>query len=412
MTASPAPGDAVVARLVGFGRVLRAEGLEVGPGRLQDALRGLDAIDLADRTEVYHALRCTLVSRHDDIPAFDAAFADYWEHVRREGRPRMVVEGPQQSQIVPAHDAGAPTGEDSEADDEPPLAAVYSASELLRQRDFAEMTTDELLSVYQLLVPLARAQPRRRSRRLAPAHAAGVLDQRRTLRGSMRTQGVPLERAWRRPKLVPRKLVFLCDVSGSMEPYARAMVLFLTAMTAAGRRVEAFAFGTRLTRLTTELAGRHPQAALARSALAMPDWGGGTRIGEALHAYNRDYGRRAYTRGAVVVVVSDGWERGDLALLDRELARLHRAAHLLVWVNPLKGHEGFEPLAGGMRTALDHADVFLEGHNVAALEGLAGVLQAVSGRGAAAPAGARPTTTRVPSALHPRIAPAGRGAVS
>jgi hypothetical protein len=170
-------------------------------------------------------------------------------------------------------------------------------------------------------------------------------------------------------------------------------VLFLCAMTAAGRRVEAFAFGTRLTRLTRELAGRDPRAALARAAQVMPDWGGGTRIGEALAAYNRDYGRRAFTRGAVVVIVSDGWERGDLDLLDEELRSLHRAAHLLVWVNPLKGHAGFEPLAGGMRTALDHTDVFLEGHNVAALESLAAVLESVSER-AAGGAGAGRTRAR------------------
>ena len=398
MTEPGAPGAAVIGKLVGFGRVLRGEGLEVGPRRMQDALRGLDAIDLADRTEVYHALRCTLVSRHDDIAVFDAAFEGYWEQVPRPRTPRMTVESLPAPQMVAAHNAGPPANEPSPDDEQPPVAAVYSAAELLRQRDFADMTAAELRSLHLLLAPLARAQPKRRSRRLAPAHAAGVLDQRRTLRESMRTQGVPLNRAWRRPKLVPRKLVFLCDVSGSMEPYARAMVLFLSAMTAAGRRVEAFAFGTRLTRLTRELAGRDPRAALARSAKVMPDWGGGTRIGEALHAYNRDYGRRALTRGAVVVVVSDGWERGDLDLLDRELASLHRAAHLLVWVNPLKGHTGFEPLAGGMRIALAHTDIFLEGHNVAALEELSTVLGAVSERDAAGAGAGRNAATRARSA--------------
>jgi uncharacterized protein len=412
MTTGGGPGTAVVAKLVGFGRILRAEGLEVGPRRLQDALLGLDAVDLSDRTQVYHALRCTLVSRHDDIAAFDAAFASYWERAPRPAGPRLTIDPIPAPPVVAAHHAGPPAGRPAEGDEQPPMAAVYSATELLRQRDFAEMSAHELRAVHRLLAPLARAQPRRRSRRLAPARAAGVLDLRRTLRGSMRTQGVPLDRAWRRPKLVPRKLVFLCDVSGSMEPYARAMVLFLRAMTAAGRRVEAFAFGTRLTRLTLELAGRDPQAALARSAVAMPDWGGGTRIGEALAAYNRDYGRRAFTRGAVVVVVSDGWERGDLDLLDRELARLHRAAHLLVWVNPLKGHAGFEPLAGGMRTALAHTDVFLEGHNVAALEGLATILNAVSDRSEAGAGGPRATTTRARSRSRPGSGREGRAEAS
>jgi uncharacterized protein len=395
---SPEPGAAVIHKLVGFGRVLRREGLEVGPRRMQDALRGLDAVDLADRTEVYHALRCTLVSRHDDIASFDTAFEEYWEQVPRPGAPRLTVDPLPAPRMAAAHNAGPPAREPGADDPDPPMAAVYSPAELLRRRDFADMTAAELRSLHLLLAPLARAQPVRRSRRLAPSHAAGVLDQRRTLRESMRTQGVPLERAWRRPKLVPRKLVFLCDVSGSMEPYARAMVLFLCAMTAAGRRVEAFAFGTRLTRLTRELAGRDPRAALARAALVMPDWGGGTRIGEALAAYNRDYGRRAFTRGAVVVIVSDGWERGDLGLLDRELAALQRTAHLLVWVNPLKGHAGFEPLAGGMRTALAHTDIFLEGHNVAALEELSAVLGAISERAAGGAGAGRRRATRARSA--------------
>ena len=365
------PGGAVVGKLVGFGRVLRRSGVEVGPGRLADALRGLDAVDLTDRVQVYHALRCTLVSRHDDIPPFDAAFADFWERAPVEAPPDSMDAA--SAQAAPA-DAGEP-GQD-EAEEDPLAAAVYSPAELLRQRDFAAMTPDELRAVRGMIARLARVQPTRRSRRLEPARPPGVLDPRRTLRGALRTQGVPLERAWRRPKNVPRKLVFLCDVSGSMEPYARALVMFLQAMTTAGRRVEAFAFGTRLTRLTPHLAGRDPAAALARAGAAMPDWGGGTRIGESLATYNRGPGR-ALTRGAVVVIVSDGWERGDLAQLDRELERIARAAHALVWVNPLKGHDGFEPVAGGMRTALRYADVFLPGHNVVALEELAAVLRAV-----------------------------------
>ena len=183
--------------------------------------------------------------------------------------------------------------------------------------------------------------------------AGRVLDQRRTLRAAMRTHGMPLQRSWRRRKLVPRKVVFLCDVSGSMEPYARAMVMFLQAMTQAGRRVEAFAFGTRLTRLTPALSGRDPAQALRLAAKAMPDWGGGTRIGESLAAYNAKYGRASMTRGAVVVIVSDGWERGGLEQLDHELARIARSAHLLIWVNPLKGHTGFSlwPEACGSRSS-------------------------------------------------------------
>jgi uncharacterized protein len=168
--------------------------------------------------------------------------------------------------------------------------------------------------------------------------------------------------------------VFLCDVSGSMEPYARAMVMFLQAVTASGRHVEAFAFGTRITRLTPHLRKLDPARALAGIGSLMPDWGGGTRIGESLRHYNETWGRRGLTRGATVVIVSDGWERGDLRELDTELARIGRQAHKLVWVNPLKGHDGFAPLAGGMRIALRHSDEFVEGHNLVALEALADVI--------------------------------------
>ncbi len=378
MSSAAAPGSAVVAKLVGFGRVLRADGVEVGPGRLQDAVRGLDLVDLSNRTEVYHALRCTMVSRHDDIAPFDAAFRAYWERVAGGGVDLSLMVPAPPPLVVPAHHVGE-AGVDLEEDDEPPpMAAVYSATELLRRRDFADMSSEELVACRAAMQQLARSQPLRRSRRLRPDPAGRVLDQRRTLRAAMRTHGMPLERSWRRRKLVPRKVVFLCDVSGSMEPYARAMVMFLQAMTQAGRRVEAFAFGTRLTRLTPALTGRDPAQALRLAAEAMPDWGGGTRIGESLAAYNAKYGRASMTRGAVVVVVSDGWERGGLEQLDHELARIARSAHLLIWVNPLKGHAGFEPLAGGMRVALQHADVFLEGHNLNAIGSLAEVLTAVS----------------------------------
>ena len=269
-----------------------------------------------------------------------------------------------------------PANEDERPSEEeqPPVLVASSRDEVLRRKDFADMTASELRRVRRLIAALPAAEPRRRSHRLKPGRAGDVLDPRRTLRAAIHTEGVPLRLAYRRRKLVPRKLIFLCDVSGSMEPYARAMIMFLEAAARAGRHVEAFAFGTRLSRLTPQLRDLDPARSLRLAGAAMPDWGGGTRIGESLRAYNEQYGRRGMTRGAVAVVVSDGWERGDLGLLDSELARLHRQAHRLVWVNPLKGHSGFEPLAGGMRVALRHSDVFVEGHNLAALEALAEVL--------------------------------------
>jgi uncharacterized protein with von Willebrand factor type A (vWA) domain len=378
---SPAPaaaaGDAVVRTLVTFGRILREAGIEVGPGRLQDALRGLELVDLGRRDDVYHALRCTLVSRHDDLDAFDAAFAAFWERA-----PRAAA-GAGADQDAPRPTRPAPATPDTEGEgegegEEAPVATVSASSdEVLRHRDFADMTPDELRRLRRLIAALPAAVPVRRSHRLRAGRAGDVLDARRTIRAAIHTEGLPLRLAHRRRTLVPRRLVFLCDVSGSMEPYARAMIMFLEAAARAGRQVEAFAFGTRLTRLTPELRDLDPVRSLGRAGGLMPDWGGGTRIGESLRELNDRFGRRGLTRGAVVVVVSDGWERGDLELLDSELGRLRRRCHRLVWVNPLKGHADFEPLAGGMRTALRHADVFLEGHDLVALETLAVALSSV-----------------------------------
>jgi len=371
----PAPGDVVLERMVGFGRVLRAAGLEVGPGRLQDALRGLDVVGLARRDDVYHTLRATLVARREEMDAFDAAFAAYWEEAPGMPQPDVGIEVPRLEPSapppVPAHE---PDGGGDESGEESTTVLAASPDERLRQRDFADMTVAELRRLRRLMERLPDTTPKRRSRRLRAGTSGDVLDARQTLRRAIRTQGLPFDPAFRRRKQVPRKLVFLCDVSGSMEPYARAIVMFLQAVTVTGRRVEAFAFGTRITRLTPHLKKLDPARALAGAGGLMPDWGGGTRIGDSLRRYNDVWGRRGLTRGAVVVIVSDGWERGDLTLLDAELARISRQAHRLVWVNPLKGHDGFAPLAGGMRIALRHADVFVEGHNLVALEALADVL--------------------------------------
>lgn len=353
-----------LARLVEFAALLRAAGVGVAHDRVQTAARALAAVDLRDRSAVYAALRCTLVSRHDDLEPFDLAFRSFFEGARRRQPPLA-------EQFTPSLATGGESG------DEPAGELSYSPVERLRQADFAELTEQELERLRPLIGRIARRRPRRRSRRLRAAHReTGVVDARRTLRRALRSGGVPLDRAWRRRSTVPRRVVFLCDVSGSMEPYARATVLFLQAVTSAGSRVEAFAFGTRLTRLTRELRGRDVARALERAAAALPDRGGGTRIGESLQAYNRRFGRRFMTRGAVVVIVSDGWEQGDLELLDREMGAIRLSANRVIWVNPLRARPGFEPLAGGMAVSLRHVDRFLDGHNLAALESLAEVLAA------------------------------------
>ena len=276
-------------------------------------------------------------------------------------------------------------GADGEQDDEPgdPLELGASGHELLREKDFAEMTPDEYHRVKRLIAAIAAHRPLRASRRRRTDPRGDRLDLRRLIRQSLRTGGDPVDRPFRARKDVPRKLVVLCDVSGSMDAYARALVLFLHAAVGSGPGVEAFAFGTRLSRLTPELGTRDPESALEKCTEAVTDWGSGTRIGASLKEFNDLYGKRALSRGAVVVIVSDGWERQDPELVGREMARLARAAYAVVWVNPLKGNPEYQPLAGGMRAALPYVDRFLAGHNLRSLEELAAVLAGIERRHAA-----------------------------
>jgi uncharacterized protein with von Willebrand factor type A (vWA) domain len=375
------PGSAIVRHVVTFGRVLREVGIEVGPGRIVDAVEGLGAIDLTRQEDVYFTLRQTLVSRHDELELFDRAFAAWF--LRGPVAPLV-----RQSQAQPAHrllqSSLTVHGDAQEAKvSGEPLELGASSHELLREKDFAEMTPEEFERVRQLMVAIGRTRPRRASRRRAPDPRGDRLDLRRLVRRSLRSGGDPVEQAWRARKVVPRKLVVLCDVSGSMDAYSRALLLFLHAVVGSGPGVEAFGFGTRLTRLTPDLATRDPEAALARATTTAVDWGSGTRIGESLAEFNATYGRRALSRGAVVVIVSDGWERDDPALLEREMAKLARAAFAVVWVNPLKGSPEYQPLAGGMRCALPFVDRFLPGHNLRSLEELAAVLAGIERRHAA-----------------------------
>jgi hypothetical protein len=359
--------------------VLREAGLEVGPGRVSDALSGLDAVDLARQDDVYWTLRQTLVSRADDLEAFDRAFAAWFLRA-----PELAPLRTPQTERV----RGARTSRDGRTEAEAGAtgeehAAGWSPDELLRRKDFSELTEAELAQLRRLIAELAAARPLRRSRRLRRNPHGTNLDLRRMVRASLATGGDPVERAFRSRLETHRKLIVLCDVSGSMEPYSRAILLFVHGLLESGRGVEAFAFGTRLTRLTEELSGRDPERALEEASKRVVDWSGGTRIGASLKAFNDLWGRRALSRGAVVTIVSDGWEREDAATVGREMARLARCAYAVVWVNPLKGHPDYEPLAGGMRAALPYVDRFLPGHNLASLEDLAGVLAGIERRHAA-----------------------------
>ena len=375
-------GTAIVRHVVTFGRVLREVGIEVGPGRVADAVRGLDTVDLTRQEDVYFTLRQTLVSRQDELELFDRAFVAWFLRgpvapLVRQRDQRRYAERVARDTLESGRDEAEP--EETGA----PHELGASAHELLREKDFAEMTPEEFERARRLMAAIARTRPRRTSRRRAPDPRGDRLDMRRMLRRCLRSGGDPVDQLWKSRKVVPRKLVVLCDVSGSMDAYARALLFFLHAIVGTGHGVEAFAFGTRLTRLTTDLGTRDPEAALARATETAIDWGSGTRIGNSLAEFNAVYGRRALTRGAVVVIVSDGWERDDPGLIGREMVKLARAAYAIVWVNPLKGSPEYEPLAGGMRAALPFIDRFLPGHNLRSLEELAAVLAGIERRHAA-----------------------------
>ncbi|HEY2318283.1 MAG TPA: VWA domain-containing protein [Solirubrobacteraceae bacterium] len=363
--------------MVTFGRVLREAGLEIGPGRIADALRGLDAVDIGRQEDVYWALRVTLVTRREELEPFDRAFSAWF--LRAPVIPPTRMRSPKLARPRTGGHADPVRGDERDAPAPETMEVGWSATDVLRHRDFGAMTHEEFAQARRLLAELATVRPRRQTRRLRSHPRGRLLDVRRMTRRSLATGGEPLQRSYRRRTSGPRRLVVLCDISGSMEAYTRGLLLFLHAAVVAGH-VEVFAFGTRLTRLTAALRTRDPERALARAAETVVDWAGGTLIGSCLKTFNDQWGRWAFSRGAVVVIVSDGWERRDPELVGREMARLARTSYAVVWVSPLKGHVDYEPLGAGMQAALPHIDRFMPGHNIASLEDLADVLAGIERR--------------------------------
>jgi uncharacterized protein with von Willebrand factor type A (vWA) domain len=360
---------------VAFSRVLRGAGIEVPVEATVLLARALVAVDRDDPAQVYFACRAVVVTRPEDRERYDRCFRAFFLDAAPEGAPPAPAD-----EVVVAFDAsGADEGaadSTGAADVDAPVVQVrFSRAEILRHRDFATYTAAEHDEARRLMADLRIAGARRRSRRTRPtAHARGRPDLRRTVRRALQTGGEPIARAFRAPAQRHRRVVLLCDVSGSMEPYSRALIRFLHTAVVARGRVEAFALGTRLTRVTRELSSRDPDVALATAAARVVDWSGGTRLGEGLRTFNDEWGVPGMARGAVVVIVSDGWERGDTDLLATQMARLARVAHRVVWVNPLKASPGYAPLAAGMAAALPHVDEFVEGHSLASLEALAEVV--------------------------------------
>lgn len=358
---------------VAFTRILRGAGLRVPTSSTIAFGEALAVAGLDDRDITYWAGRATLVRRPEDHDLYDRAFAVFWEQAT--GIPPEPDEPP--VRITLAVDDGDDDTDDGPDEappsDDPTIHLRFSRTEVLRRKDFAEYTADELHEAQALMSRLRLAGSPRQSLRLTTSkRTSGPHDLRRTVRAAMRAGGEPVRRHHREPSTRHRRLVLLLDVSGSMEPYARALIRFVHAAVAGRQKVEAFALGTRLTRITRELGSRDPDEALRRAAERVLDYGGGTRLGDGLRSFNDEWGQRGMARGAIVVVLSDGWDRGEPAELAEQMERLHRAAHKLIWVNPLKVTPGYAPLARGMAAALPHVDAFVEGHSVEALETLAG----------------------------------------
>jgi uncharacterized protein with von Willebrand factor type A (vWA) domain len=365
-----------------FGRVLRALGLDVNPGRMMDLVSALDYIEIGNKPDFFYAARTLLVHEHEDLELFDEAFELFWRKPaeswdlwqwqglaqrRRSTKPIL---------IPPPLKEEASSANDSDTTSKEPMTVVevtrtYSNREVLHHKDFAQMSAEESEAVKELMSHMRWKISERRTRRRQPGKGE-MLDLRRTLRRSLRSGGEIFDWSYREPKSKPRPLVIIADISGSMERYTLVLLHIIYAMKSALMQpVEAFVFSTRLTRITRSLQIRDLDQALRNVGVLVNDWAGGTRIGESLKYFNFEWGRRVLGRGAIVLIISDGWDRGDVELLDREMARLKRSCHRIIWLNPLLGAPEYEPLTRGIQAALPHIDHFLSVHNLASLEDLA-----------------------------------------
>jgi len=381
------PEADLLPRLGAFARLLHDAGIEAGPRRLTDATRALNFVDIKREADFRNALRSVFVSRKDDLPTFEAAFDIFWAPPDPRasagvipGRSRSLPMSPEQARRWAAA-LGLSTSQMNREQDPttvPASSSGYSAEELLRHKDFENMTWAETEQVRRLLEQAPWRVAERRTRRLRRARS-GRIDLRRTARHAIRSSGELVRLFRRKPRMRRRPLVLICDVSGSMERYSRLLMIFAHAI-ARREDLEAFVFSTRLTRITRLLRQRDLDRALGSVSKGVHDFSGGTRIGDALADFNRRWARRVLGHGAVVIIISDGWDRGDPDRLRAELIHLRRSAHRLIWLNPLLGSEGYQPLTRGMAAALPYCDDFLAAHNVNALDDLGRILASLDRR--------------------------------
>jgi uncharacterized protein with von Willebrand factor type A (vWA) domain len=381
-----------------FSQRLHEAGMPVTPSQTQQYARALGLTKPVSRRRLYWTTRAVFVTGFIQLPIFDRVFREVFGSAAKSDFDDSEVElepaPPSDSTETPESDredemdsessggsdlsqsSSGKSDDDDEAEEiEVPILSA-SEEEELSQKHFSALEAHELAALYRLMVRLDLATPLRRTRRRQKGRHGEHMDMRRTLRNSLRTGGDPIKLARRRRRVHKRRLVLLCDISGSMEPYARAYLQFLHCARASGPDAEAFVFATRLTRLTKQLAGRNPQRAIRRATEAAPDWSSGTRIGDALKAFNDRHGRRGMARGAVIVILSDGWERGDPEVVGREMERLARLAYRIVWVNPRVSAPGFAPKAGGLVAALPYCNALVSGHSLKALDEVADAIAA------------------------------------
>jgi hypothetical protein len=371
----PEPGTQLVGTLVDFARELRSAGVAAGSGDVLAYASALAVLDPADLADLYWAGRTTLVSKRDDIPVYDEVFRRFFLGTAGPDRELVTLRARADAEaeanlVAPASSPDA-EGEEEEA----VLGWMASDVEALKRKSFDACTPEELAALRRIMKRIQLTPPRRRTRRTQPARRGRTPDLRRTVRESLRVHDEPAELFWRQRRIKLRPLILILDVSGSMADYSRHLLQFAYSASRAAGRVEVFCFGTRLTRITRALAARRPDDALQRAAGTVVDWEGGTRIGAALDTFVRDWGRRGLCRGGVVVICSDGLDRGDPEVLATAMERLGRLCHTLVWMNPHKGHDpGFRPSTLGMMAAAPHIDLLLSGHDLSSLEELAALL--------------------------------------
>jgi len=386
-----------------FARLLRRAGMTVGTGQILDLTRALEVIDVGDRQDFYHTARVILVGRREDLLVFDALFNLFWnsrtayflKERAAENRKPVASFDPIED-CIPDSDnpenalprvmeiASQEQGdEEDDADDGAPATQVllaYSHDEILRHKDFETYTSDELQRARRLMQEMRWKIARRRTRRFEASPLGRFLDLRRTIRQNLRNGGEVFALSHRRYRTRPRPIVLICDISGSMDRYSRILLQFLHTVEHGLDRVESFVFATRLTRITRQLRTRDPGSALNEVGHTVQDWSGGTRIGEAIRAFNFTWSKRVLGRGAIVMIISDGWDRGDIEVLRAEMERLQRNCYRLIWLNPLLGLPSYQPLTQGIQAALPFVDDFLPVHNLDSLEALGRHLQRIEGR--------------------------------